>query len=241
MKRGFSLVITILLMLSVMTFGTRFARADETVYTEGYFYYTIEDGSITITGYFGDETIVKVPNNIAGIPVNAIAPGAFKGTTVEVLYLPDTIMSIGEGGNGNARVIYEGSEKPSTTAQPSGGAETSQQSSGSDGDIENGDAGHDEETVDGDLDSKETATPAPTGAPTEAPTEAPATEAPKATDAPKVAEVKTTDALAKTEPTATPEPAPAEEGKGSGWIWGVGGAAVVIAGAAVLLKKRRKA
>ena len=101
---------------------------------------------------------------------------------MEVLYLPDTIMSIGEGGNGNARVIYEGSEKPSTTAQPSGGAETSQQSSGSDGDIENGDAGHDEETVDGDLDSKETATTAPTGAPTEAPTEAPVTEAP--TEAP---------------------------------------------------------
>ena len=240
MKNGLSLAI-ILLMLSVMTVGARSARADETVYTEGYFYYTIEDGSITITGYFGNEITVRIPNNIAGIPVNAIAPGAFKGTTVEVLYLPDTIMSIGDGGNGNARVIYEGSEKSSTTAQPSGGAETSQQSSGSDGDIENGDAGHDEETVDGDLDSKETATPAPTGAPTEAPTEAPVTEAPKATDAPKVAEAKTTDAPAKTEPTATPEPAPAEEGKGSGWIWGVGGAAAVIAGAAVLLKKRSKA
>ena len=237
MKRRFSLVVVLMLVLSLMIAEARTAKADETVYTEGYFYYTIEDGSITITGYFGNEITVRIPNNIAGIPVNAIAPGAFKGTTVEVLYLPDTIMSIGEGGNGNARVIYEGSEKPSTTAQPSGGAETSQQSSG----VENGDAGHDEETVDGDLDSKETATPAPTGAPTEAPTEAPVTEAPKATDAPKVAEAKTTDAPAKTEPTATPEPAPAEEGKGSGWIWGVGGAAVVIAGAAVLLKKRKKA
>lgn len=77
--------------------------------------------------------------------------------------------------------------------------------------------------------------------PTPVPTEAPVTEAPKATDAPKVAEAKTTDAPVKTEPTATPEPAPAEEGRGSGWIWGVGGAAVVIAGAAVLLKKRKKA
>lgn len=73
------------------------------------------------------------------------------------------------------------------------------------------------------------------------PTEVPATEAPKATDAPKVAEVKATAAPVKTEPTATPEPAPAEAGRGSGWIWGVGGAAAVIAGAAVLLKKRRKA
>ena len=114
-------------MLSVMTVGARSARADETVYTEGYFYYTIEDGSITITGYFGNETIVKVPNNIAGIPVNAIASGAFEGTTVEVLYLPDTIMHIGEGGTGSARVIYEGSENPSATTQPSDGAQTSQQ------------------------------------------------------------------------------------------------------------------
>lgn len=73
------------------------------------------------------------------------------------------------------------------------------------------------------------------------PTEVPATEAPKATDAPKVAEVKATDAPVKTEPVATAEPAPVEESKGNGWIWGVGGAAVVIAGAAVLVKKRRKA
>lgn len=238
MKRGFSLVITILLMLSMMTFGTRFARADETVYTEGYFYYTIEDGSITITGYFGDETIVKVPNNIAGIPVNAIASGAFEGTTVEVLYLPDTIMHIGEGGTGSARVIYEGSENPSATTQPSDGAQTSQQPNVSGGNVEDEDARYDdEETVDGDLDSKESVTPAPT----EAPTEVPATEAPKATDAPKVAEVKATDAPVKTEPVATAEPAPAEEGRGSGWIWGVGGAAAVITGAAVLVKKRRKA
>ena len=240
MKNGLSLAI-ILLMLSVMTVGARSARADETVYTEGYFYYTIEDGSITITGYFGNETIVKVPNNIAGIPVNAIASGAFEGTTVEVLYLPDTIMHIGEGGTGSARVIYEGSKNPSATTQPSDGAQTSQQPNVSNGIVENRDNGYDEETVDDDLDSKETVTPAPTEAPTEAPMEVPATEAPKATDAPKVAEVKATDAPVKPEPVATAEPAPAEAGRGSGWIWGVGGAAVVIAGAAMLLKKRKKA
>lgn len=77
--------------------------------------------------------------------------------------------------------------------------------------------------------------------PTPAPTEVPAAEAPKATDAPKVAEVKATDAPVKPEPVATAEPAPAEAGRGSGWIWGVVGAAAVIAGAAVLVKKRRKA
>ena len=87
--------------------------------------------------------------------------------------------------------------------------------------------------VDVDLSEDEpTASPEPTEAPT---------EAPKATDAPKVAEVKATDAPVKPEPVATAEPAPAEAGRGSGWIWGVGGAAAVIAGAAVLVKKRRKA
>ena len=88
------------------------------------------------------------------------------------------------------------------------------------------------------IDDEPEETPEPE--PTEAPTKAP-TEAPKATDAPKVAEVKATDTPVKPEPVATAEPAPAEAGRGSGWIWGVGGAAAVIAGAAVLLKKRRKA
>lgn len=237
MKRIVSWAVLLLVFSSIIV-GARAAKADETMYTEGYFYYTIEDGSITITGYFGNETAVRVPNSIAGIPVNAIASGAFEGTTVEVLYLPDTIMHIGEGGTGSARVIYEGSENPSATTQPSDGAQTSQQPNVSGGNVEDEDARYDdEETVDGDLDSKESVTPAPT----EAPTEVPATEAPKATDAPKVAEVKATDTPVKTEPVATVEPAPAEEGRGSGWIWGVGGAAAVIAGAAVLDKKRRKA
>lgn len=237
MKRIVSWAVLLLVFSSIIV-GARAAKADETMYTEGYFYYTIEDGSITITGYFGNETAVRVPNSIAGIPVNAIASGAFEGTTVEVLYLPDTIMHIGEGGTGSARVIYEGSENPSATTQPSDGAQTSQQPNVSGGNVEDEDARYDdEETVDGDLDSKESVTPAPT----EAPTEAPVTEAPKATDAPKVAEAKTTDAPVKPEPVATAEPAPAEAGRGSGWIWGVGGAAVVIAGAAMLLKKRKKA
>ena len=95
--------------------------------------------------------------------------------------------------------------------------------------------------VDDEEDSNEEATPEPTQAPTPEPTEAPVTEAPKATDAPKTVEAKATDAPVKTEPVATAEPAPAEQGKSNGWIWGVGGAAAVIAGAAVLLKKRKKA
>ncbi len=81
---------------------------------------------------------------------------------------------------------------------------------------------------------------APTDAPTEAPTEVPVTEAPKATDAPKAVEAKATNAPVKTEPTAAPEPAPAEQGKGRGWIWGVAGAAALAAVGAVALRKKKK-
>ena len=83
MKRIVSWAVLLLVFSSIIV-GARAAKADETMYTEGYFYYTIEDGSITITGYFGDETIVIVPNNIAGIPVNAIHGGC---TFVTILLL----------------------------------------------------------------------------------------------------------------------------------------------------------
>lgn len=84
-------------------------------------------------------------------------------------------------------------------------------------------------------------TPEPTQAPTPEPTEVPATEAPKATDAPKTAEANATDGPVKNEPAATAAPAPAEKSGSAGWVWGAVGAAVVIAGAALLLKRRKKA
>ena len=65
-------------------------------YTEGYFEYEVADQSVTITGYFGEKTEVTVPAAIAGYPVNTIAAGAFKDTTVRKLNLPDTIMTIGQ-------------------------------------------------------------------------------------------------------------------------------------------------
>lgn len=107
------LLATILLCLPMLS-----AMA-ETVYSEGYFYYTVTDGSITITGYFGSETEVTIPASIAGIPVNAIGPGAFVGTGVQVLYLPDTILYIAEGATGTARVVFpENAPSASQTEQP---------------------------------------------------------------------------------------------------------------------------
>ena len=71
MKKCVSVLLAVLLLAGFC--ATAFA--DDTVYTEGYFYYTVEDGSITIVGYFGNETEVTIPASIAGVPVNAVAPG----------------------------------------------------------------------------------------------------------------------------------------------------------------------
>ena len=103
MKKIVSLIAILLLTVNLLA-GT--AYADSTVYSEGPFYYIVADESITITGYFGRDSVVTVPSSIAGVPVNAIAPGAFEGTSAETIYLPDTIMAVGEGGAGGATVVF---------------------------------------------------------------------------------------------------------------------------------------
>ena len=80
------------------------AQAEDTVYDDGFFYYTVEDGSITIVGYFGTETEVTVPASIANTPVNAVAPDAFIGTSVTKLYLPDTVTDY--QGSGRITVVF---------------------------------------------------------------------------------------------------------------------------------------
>ncbi|MDO4808578.1 MAG: hypothetical protein Q4A04_01230 [Eubacteriales bacterium] len=77
-----------------MWIAASFSSYAATVYTEDAFYYTIEDRSITITGYFGDDAVVNVPSMIAGLPVNHIAPYAFEGTGVTIVNLPETIESV---------------------------------------------------------------------------------------------------------------------------------------------------
>lgn len=81
----------------MLTLELSLSAIAETVYTHEYFYYTVHDDSVTITGYFGNEKEVTVPNMIAGHPVNTVAAGAFAGTTAEKINLPDTITEM-EGG-----------------------------------------------------------------------------------------------------------------------------------------------
>ena len=229
------------------------ARADDAVYSEGPFYYTFADGSITIVGYFGRDKVVHVPASIAGYPVNAIAPGAFAGTDVEVIYLPDTIMVVGEGGTGTARVVYAGESLPTATPDatdpPAQGAATPKptkkpgKSTPAPTAAATAESGHDETTVDDDAQPptpfQPTATPEPTPEVTEAPTAAPAaTEAPAAeTSAPK--EEKPVESTAA--PTATPTPQDEPAGASKGVNWGaVGVVAAVLAGGGAFLAARKK-
>ena len=75
-------------------------------YIHGYFRYTVEDQSVTITGYFGPETAVTVPAMIGGNPVNAVAADAFRDSAVQVVYLPDTIETVAEGAFAEEQQVY---------------------------------------------------------------------------------------------------------------------------------------
>ena len=118
MKKLSSILLALLMSVSVIASP---AFAEETVYSEGYFHYVIRDSSIIITDYFGSEEEVTVPNMIGGYPVNAIAPGVFTGSGVEVINLPDTIMYVADGSTGNATVHYDwGDAQGELTLSPDG-------------------------------------------------------------------------------------------------------------------------
>ena len=87
-----------------------FACASSETYTSGYFYYIVEDDSVSITGYFGKDEEAEVPSSIAGLPVSKICTGAFTSSrNLKTIYLPDTIMTIGnEAFRSDQKVIYSG-------------------------------------------------------------------------------------------------------------------------------------
>ncbi len=55
-----------------------------------------ENDGLTVVGYLGSSDTVRVPTEVGGVPVKAIADEAFSGDTkLKTLYLPDSIVSIG--------------------------------------------------------------------------------------------------------------------------------------------------
>jgi len=95
-------------------------------YTEGAFYYEIEGESITITGYFGREEEIVVPETIAGYPVNRIGSGAFSKTeNVKIIHLPGTITEIQENAFRQDQQIVYAENHPANRGSSVGGDGTS--------------------------------------------------------------------------------------------------------------------
>lgn len=129
-------VLCMLLLIPATVYGA-------TEYSEGYFHYEIEDDSISITGYFGTESEVSVPSMIAGYPVSKIAQGAFAGTTVKTLQLPDTIMTIEQQAiDAGITVEYAGQmENPDNGNPDAGDSDSGNPDSGNTDTTQNGDTG----------------------------------------------------------------------------------------------------
>ena len=61
------------------------------------FTYAVLESGVTLTGYTGDLPRLKLPSEIEGKPVVAIADGAFANSTqLTVLVIPQTVQSIGK-------------------------------------------------------------------------------------------------------------------------------------------------
>lgn len=58
------------------------------------FEYEIQDVGVVVSKYIGDENIVVVPSLIDGIPVVKICEGAFSGSSLRAVYIPDTVEMI---------------------------------------------------------------------------------------------------------------------------------------------------
>ncbi len=63
--------------------------------SESAFGYIVENGTVTILSYLGNDPTVTVPAHVDRYPVTAIADDAFRGTAVTTVIIPETVTSIG--------------------------------------------------------------------------------------------------------------------------------------------------
>ena len=104
-------MVFIALLLGLVMALTAGAALADTVYTNGGTHYIISaEGEITITEYFGKDESVTIPARIGNYPVTAIASGAFVGTTVRELTLPQGIDLPADAVDENVTVTFAGED-----------------------------------------------------------------------------------------------------------------------------------
>lgn len=68
------------------------------VCAEDEFTYTVGADGVTVTGYTGDCARVSIPETVKGVPVVAVADGAFaNNAALTALVIPDSVLKIGKG------------------------------------------------------------------------------------------------------------------------------------------------
>ena len=80
--------------ISAVVVGQDIAPESPEITSESDYTYTIADGAATITGYIGSSTYPRIPDKLGGASVTAIAAGAFTGTAVKNVYIPEGVEEI---------------------------------------------------------------------------------------------------------------------------------------------------
>ncbi len=81
----------------IQSTGLITAAAAEEKLTYGDLTYSLEDGSVVITGYTGSAETVEIPTEIDGMPVTKIGNTAFYGGSLTSIVIPEGITTIASG------------------------------------------------------------------------------------------------------------------------------------------------
>ena len=77
-------------------------------------YKLIDDGTLCVSSYTGDEALVEVPETVDGLPVTVISDGVFRGhPEITELRLPQTVTDLGE-------FVFDGCENLRALKLPAG-------------------------------------------------------------------------------------------------------------------------
>ena len=88
MRRNLAIIVCVLLMLMV------FSGCDQRVAPSEEWSYELIDGEVTITGYYGTERILSIPDEIEKRPVTRIGAYAFTKYDMTSIELPETLVEI---------------------------------------------------------------------------------------------------------------------------------------------------